>query len=145
GKKLLFMGGELAQAQEWNHDTELAWGALDDAAHAGMSSVVRDLNWLYRNTSALHGDADPTGFAWIIGDDRDNSVFAFLRRHKGQCALVVSNFTPVPRIAYRIGVPVAGRWLERLNTDAEVYGGSNMGNGGAAQTTPEASHGCRQS
>ncbi|MBF6618305.1 MAG: 1,4-alpha-glucan branching protein GlgB [Candidimonas sp.] len=146
GKKLLFMGGELAQVHEWNHDAQLDWAALDDPLKAGVQSVVRDLNALYRSTPALHGsDAVPAGFAWIIGDDQDNSVFAFLRRHGGQTALVVSNMTPVPRIAYRIGVPQAGRWKECLNTDAGSYGGSNMGNMGAVATSGHPSHGYDQS
>ncbi|NYT45250.1 1,4-alpha-glucan branching protein GlgB [Alcaligenaceae bacterium] len=146
GKKLLFMGGELAQVHEWNHDAQLDWAALDDPLKVGVQSVVRDLNVLYRSTPALHGsDAVPAGFAWIIGDDQDNSVFAFLRRHGGQTALVVSNMTPVPRIAYRIGVPQAGRWKECLNTDAGSYGGSNMGNMGAVATSGHPSHGYDQS
>nr|WP_228255861.1 1,4-alpha-glucan branching protein GlgB [Pollutimonas thiosulfatoxidans] len=146
GKKLLFMGGELAQVHEWNHDAQLDWAALDDPLKAGVQGVVRDLNALYRSTPALHGsDAVPAGFAWIIGDDQDNSVFAFLRRHGGQTALVVSNMTPVPRIAYRIGVPQAGRWKECLNTDAGSYGGSNMGNMGAVATSGHPSHGYDQS
>lgn len=146
GKKLLFMGGELAQVHEWNHDAQLDWAALDDPLKAGVQSVVRGLNALYRSTPALHGsDAVPAGFAWIIGDDQDNSVFAFLRRHGGQTALVVSNMTPVPRIAYRIGVPQAGRWKECLNTDAGSYGGSNMGNMGAVATSGHPSHGYDQS
>src|SRR3546814_18720907 len=90
-----------------------------------MQALVRDLNSLYRNTPALYGgDAVPEGFAWVVGDDDTNSVFAFLRRHQGQTALAVSNMTPVPRMAYGIGVPIAGHWLERLNTDAQTYGGS---------------------
>jgi len=146
GKKLLFMGGELAQVHEWNHDAQLDWAALDDPLKVVVQSVVRDLNVLYRSTPALHGsDAVPAGFAWIIGDDQDNSVFAFLRRHGGQTALVVSNMTPVPRIAYRIGVPQAGRWKECLNTDAGSYGGSNMGNMGAVATSGHPSHGYDQS
>ncbi|SHH42398.1 1,4-alpha-glucan branching enzyme [Pollutimonas bauzanensis] len=146
GKKLLFMGGELAQEREWNHDAQLDWPALGDTRHAGVQKLLRDLNAVYRATPALHGsDADPQGFSWVIGDDQNNSVFAFLRRHGGQCALVVSNMTPVPRADYRIGVPVAGRWVELLNTDAQVYGGANMGNGGGAATTAQAAHGQEQS
>lgn len=146
GKKLLFMGGELAQGHEWNHDGALDWPALDDPLHAGVQAVVRDLNALYRSTPALHaGDAAAQDFAWIIGDDHDNSVFAFLRSHGEQYALVVSNMTPVPRIAYRIGVPRAGRWIERMNTDAGGYGGSNMGNLGEVQTSGHPSHGYEQS
>jgi 1,4-alpha-glucan branching enzyme len=142
GKKLLFMGGELAQSREWNHDDQLDWPSLNDSYHRGAQKLVRDLNGLYQATPALHAsDNDPSGFAWVVGDDQQNSVFAFLRRHDGQHVLVVSNLTPVPRHDYRIGVPIAGRWAERLNTDAEVYGGSNMGNAGAAMAGPVPSHG----
>jgi 1,4-alpha-glucan branching enzyme len=112
----------------------------------GVQAVVRDLNHVYRSTPALHAsDSDPSGFAWVIGDDQANSVFAFLRRHEGQWALVVCNMTPIPRIGYRVGVPVSGRWVERINTDAEVYGGSNMGNAGGAVAGAQASHGYEQS
>src|SRR3546814_6187976 len=103
-----------------------------------MQALVRDLNSLYRNTPALYGgDAVPEGFAWVVGDDDANSVFAFLRHHNGQTALVISNMTPVPRMAYGIGVPIAGRWSERLNTDASVYGGSGVGNSGSANRSEE--------
>lgn len=146
GKKLLFMGAELAQASEWNHDAQLDWASLSHAPHAGIQRLVRDLNTMYRATPALYGsDADPQGFSWVIGDDRANSVFAFMRSHGRQCVLVISNMTPVPRAGYRIGVPLAGRWKELLNTDAHIYGGSNMGNGGGTATTAEASHGQEQS
>ncbi|MBB5214798.1 1,4-alpha-glucan branching protein GlgB [Parapusillimonas granuli] len=151
GKKLLFMGGELAQQVEWNHEAALDWAGLEPgrpeaAMRAGMQRLVRELNALYRRLPALHGaDADPTGFAWTVGDDTGNSVFAFTRWYAGQCVLVVSNMTPVPRQAYRIGVPVSGRWCELLNTDAAVYGGSNVGNGGEAWTAPVPAHGHEQS
>ncbi|RTZ45622.1 1,4-alpha-glucan branching protein GlgB [Candidimonas sp. SYP-B2681] len=146
GKKLLFMGGELAQEREWNHDAHLDWAALDDVHHGGIQKLVRDLNELYRATPAMFGsDTDPAGFEWLIGDDHTNSVFAFLRLHQGQCVLVVSNMTPVPRSDYRIGVPIHGRWKELLNTDAEIYGGSNVGNGGGADTTAHPEHGREQS
>lgn len=146
GKKLLFMGGELAQPGEWNHDGQIDWPCLADSLHAGTQALVRDLNALYADTPALYGgDAIPEGFTWVVGDDYGNSVFAFLRQHAGQTVLAVSNMTPVPRHGYRIGVPVAGRWAERLNTDGHVYGGSNMGNGGEVRSEPEASHGYEQS
>jgi 1,4-alpha-glucan branching enzyme len=142
GKKLLFMGGELAQSREWNHDDQLDWSALNDSYHAGVQKLVRDLNGIYRATPALHGsDTDPSGFSWVVGDDQANSVFAFLRRHEGQSVLLVSNMTPVPRQDYRIGVPAVGRWVERLNTDAEIYGGSNMGNAGTVSASAVPSHG----
>lgn len=146
GKKLLFMGAELAQEREWNHDTQLDWAALDDIHHAGVQKLVRDLNALYRVSPALYGsDNDPQGFAWIVGDDQQNSVFAFLRKHGDAYALVVSNMTPVPRNDYRVGVPIAGRWVELLNTDADLYGGVNMGNGGSAVASDHPMHGHGQS
>jgi 1,4-alpha-glucan branching enzyme len=133
GKKLLFMGGEFAQDREWNHDTGLDWHLLDDPANLGVQHVLRDLNTLYRGVPALHqGDCDPAGFRWVVIDDSGNSVFAYLRSplDGGAPALVVCNFTPVPRFGYRLGVPQAGAWRECMNTDAAVYGGSNLGNGG---------------
>ncbi|WP_313369767.1 1,4-alpha-glucan branching protein GlgB [Achromobacter animicus] len=142
GKKLLFMGGELAQPTEWNHDATLNWNLLDHAGHLGIQRLVADLNRLYRDVPALHArDADPSGFAWTILDDQDNSVVAFLRTDGQQQMLVVSNFTPVTRHDYRIGVPRAGRWAERLNTDASHYGGSGQGNQGGAHTGDMAAHG----
>lgn len=146
GKKLMFMGDELGQDAEWNHDAQVDWGALGDALHTGVQSVVRDLNFLYRELPALHaGDAAPAGFEWVIGDDTDNSVFVFLRRNEDRTALVVCNMTPVPRDSYLVGVPVAGVWVERLNTDAADYGGSGMGNSGRVQTEPIGNHGQDQS
>jgi len=146
GKKLLFMGAELAQGHEWNHDASLDWDALKDPMHRGIQHLVRDLNGLYRSLPALHArDADSSGFEWVIGDDAQNSVSAYLRRDGERVALVVCNLTPVPREHYRIGVPKAGRWAERLNTDAGVYGGSGLGNAGEAQTQAVAAHGQGQS
>ncbi len=112
GKKLLFMGGEIAQEHEWSHDGELDWGALGDPLRLGVQRLVRDLNRLYAGERALHQrDAVSTGFRWVVGDDRQNSVFAFVRYGDEQAApvLVVCNMTPVPRTGYRIGVPRAGR------------------------------------
>jgi 1,4-alpha-glucan branching enzyme len=106
--------------------------------------LVRDLNALYRQQGALHeGDSLPGGFRWVIGDDSANSVFAFLRygNEDGRMMLVVCNMTPVPRVAYGIGVPRAGYWREMLNTDAGLYGGSNMGNAGGMDTVPTQMHG----
>jgi len=146
GRKLLFMGGEIAQAREWDHDGAVDWDACGDASHAGVQTLVADLNRCYRDRPALHRrDSDPSGFAWVVGDDRANSVFAFLRRDGENCMLAVANMTPVPRHGYRIGVPAAGRWRERINTDARAYGGSGMGNGGAADTEPVPAHGHAQS
>ncbi|RZI59707.1 MAG: 1,4-alpha-glucan branching enzyme, partial [Zymomonas sp.] len=133
GKKLIFMGGEFAQQKEWNHDQSLDWHLLDDPSHAGMQRLVRDLNTLYREIPALHElDCDPAGFEWIDTQNSEESVIAFLRKDAlGNPVLIVSNFTPVPRHGYRIGVPIAGEWVERMNTDADLYGGSNVGNMGA--------------
>lgn len=142
GRKLLFMGGELAQRTEWNHDAELDWGALQDARHSGVQSLVRDLNALYCSLAPLHaGDSSPESFAWLVGDDVENSVFAFLRQHGEEYVLVVCNMTPVPRHDYRIGVPYGGWWREILNTDASEYGGSGVGNGGRVRARVTPSHG----
>ena len=143
GKKLLFMGGEFAQWQEWNHDRSLDWHLLDQPAHRGVQRAVRDLNTVYQRTSALHRvDADPAGFRWVIGDDRAQSVFAFLRFDgDGRSVLVVCNFTPVPRHGYRIGVPAGGTWSEIFNSDASDYGGSGMGNAGVVLADEQPSHG----
>lgn len=144
GKKLLFMGCELAQEREWDHDGELAWGSLADPLHRGVQRLIGDLNHCYRREPALHAtDAEPRGFRWIVGDDRANSVFAYLREAPGEGApiLVVCNMTPVPRHRYRIGVPATGTWREILNSDAAVYGGSNVGNDGSVTTIDATSHG----
>ncbi|WP_045760993.1 1,4-alpha-glucan branching protein GlgB [Xanthomonas albilineans] len=133
GRKLLFMGCELAQPTEWNHDAALPWHLRDDPRHRGIQYLVRDLNRLYVEHPALHVCDDvPEGFAWVIGDDASNSVFAYLRQARDGDApvLVVVNFTPEVRHGYRIGVPRAGRWHEWLNSDSAIYGGSNVGNGG---------------
>jgi 1,4-alpha-glucan branching enzyme len=136
------MGGELAQETEWNHDATLPWHLLDSADHRGVQRLVRDLNRLYIEKPALHeADADASGFEWIVGDDADNSVFAWLRRGGGDTVLVVANLTPEPRYAYRIGVIAAGEWRELLNTDASVYGGSGVGNGGHVAAEPVGTHG----
>ncbi len=140
GKKLLFMGGELAQRREWNHDWELDWGLLAQPAHAGVQRLVADLNRLYRSQPALHQrDCEPAGFRWVQVDDAANSVFAFLRSDAdGDFVLVVSNFTPVPRDGYRIGVPAAGRYRAVLNSDHERYWGSGYPTGEAIATEPRA-------
>lgn len=148
GKKLLFMGCEIADPREWSHDGEPNWSLLREEGHAGIQMLVRDLNRLYASEGALHAtDALPEGFDWVIGDDAANSVFAFLRKGRGddRPLLVVLNMTPVPRENYRIGVPRAGRWREVLNSDAGMYGGSNMGNDGGRNTQPEPAHGRSQS
>jgi len=132
GKKLLFMGQELAQAGDWRFEEALPWALLDDARHRGVQQLVRDLNRLYRREPALHRlDCEAAGFEWLVGDDAENSVLAWVRRDgAGREVIVVCNFTPVPRSAYRVPVRSgAQRWREALNTDAACYGGSNLGNG----------------
>jgi 1,4-alpha-glucan branching enzyme len=144
GKKLLFMGGEIAQEREWNHQTGLDWHLLDRPEHAGVQRLVRDLNRLYRELPALHQqDCESAGFSWLDGSDSDQSVLSYLRRGAAPDALaaVVCNFTPVVRERYRIGVPLPGRWRERLNSDAACYGGSNIGNGGEIASEPVPWHG----
>jgi 1,4-alpha-glucan branching enzyme len=148
GKKLLFMGSEIAQEREWNHDAEIDWEVLGNPAHAGIQRLVRDLNHLYGGERALHQrDARGDGFRWVIGDDRANSIFAFLRFGEAGSApiLVVCNMTPIPRYGYRVGVPRAGRWREIANTDSRFYGGSDLGNSGEVHSLGEQSHGEPQS
>ena len=131
GKKLLFMGQEWGQRGEWAHESELPWGELAVARHAGVQRLVRDLNRLYRDEPALHRlDADPAGFEWIESHDALHSTYAWLRRDdSGRMAIVVSNFTPVPRLDFRLGVPDGPwAWREAINTDAAAYGGSDLGN-----------------
>jgi 1,4-alpha-glucan branching enzyme len=140
GKKLLFMGQEFAQGAEWNCQVSLDWHLLDVHWHRGVQRLVRDLNHLYRELSALHElDCDPSGFEWIESDDGEHSVYAWLRRgaDSRSCVLVVCNFTPVPRHQYRLGLPYGGAWTERLNTDATDYGGSGMGNRGTISARAE--------
>ena len=132
GKKLQFMGAELGQSSEWRAAEELPWYLLQYPLHAGMKSLVRDLNRLYVNEVALHElDFSPQGFQWIDCHDADQSVVSWLRRGRdGRHAVIVLNFTPVPRHGYRLGVPLAQNYVERLNTDSAHYGGSDLGNGG---------------
>lgn len=144
GKKLLFMGCEFAQGREWNFNQSLDWHLLDDPNgwHAGVQHLVRDLNHTYRDQSALYAlDFNPRGFEWLVVDDHENSVFAFARRDdQGNEIIVISNFTPVPRYNYRIGVGRAGRYREILNTDAHYYHGGNIGNIGDVYTDPYPTH-----
>jgi 1,4-alpha-glucan branching enzyme len=132
GKKLLFMGQEFAQRREWSEERALDWDLLDTHGHDGMRRLVRDLNHAYRETPALHArDCEPEGFEWLVADDADNSVFAWLRKAPDAAPVVViSNFTPVMRTGYRIPVPMAGKWREIINTDASHYGGAGQGNAG---------------
>ena len=143
GKKLLFMGAELAQWREWNHDASLDWDLLEDEAHAGIALWLEDLNRLYHEEPALHElDCAPEGFEWIDANDAENSVFSYLRKGKeGEPVLAVLNCTPVPRDGYQVGVPAAGCWREILNSDAECYGGTNCGNKGGVDAEPIPLHG----
>ncbi|MBC7583149.1 1,4-alpha-glucan branching protein GlgB [Tardiphaga sp. vice352] len=138
GKKLMFMGCEFAQEREWNHDRSLDWHLLEQPKHVGIQSLVRDLNELYRNQPALHElDCDPAGFEWVITEDAASNVFAWLRKGanpRAQC-LVVVNFSPNVYRDYKVRVPFPGKWREVLNSDAGIYGGSNVGNAGEVQTT----------
>jgi 1,4-alpha-glucan branching enzyme len=148
GKKLLFMGAELAQPSEWDHDAELPWHLLEDPAHAGVQHLVRDLNHIYRSAPALHArDTDPFSFQWLVVDDADHSVLAFVRYgHALEDTLVViANLTPMVRHGYRVGLPHGGHWSERLNTDSSHYGGSNVGNHGRVLAEDVAQHGQRWS
>ncbi|TCP76913.1 1,4-alpha-glucan branching enzyme [Rhizobium sp. PP-CC-2G-626] len=147
GKKLLFMGGEIAQETEWNHDASIVWDLLDRPEHAGMQRLVGDLNRLYAAEPALqYGDLHPQGFDWAVSDDAEHSIFGMLRISEDRTSMIlaVSNMTPVPRQGYRIGVPMEGRWEEVFNSDAGVYGGSNLGNV-EAWTEHHTAHGKPQS
>jgi len=142
GKKLMFMGSEFGQEREWSHDHSLDWHLLDNPRHAGVQRLIRDLNKLYREVPALHElDCDHTGFEWLVMHDADRGVFAWLRKGQDTRArcLVVVNFTPQVYRDYRVRVPFTGAWREVLNTDAAIYGGSNVGNAGAVTTLDEGS------
>ncbi|MEW6034953.1 MAG: 1,4-alpha-glucan branching protein GlgB, partial [Chloroflexota bacterium] len=144
GKKLLFMGGEFGQWNEWCHDGSLEWHLLEYAPHAGVQRWLRDLNGLYRGEPALYElDHEPAGFEWVDCGDVAQSVVSFIRKGKstGALVLVACNFTPVPRFHYRVGVPRGGRWMEVLNSDAAEYGGSGLGNLGGAEAVPHPAHG----
>jgi 1,4-alpha-glucan branching enzyme len=144
GKKLLFMGSEIGQWSEWYHEQSLDWHLLQYEPHAGIQRWVRDLNRVYRALPALFKtDFDDRGFQWIVANDSDQSVLAFLRADEAEKnrLLVVCNFTPVPRLNYRLGVPVPGFWTEVLNSDAHAYGGSGVGNLGGVTAIEEPSHG----
>ncbi|HVT59697.1 MAG TPA: 1,4-alpha-glucan branching protein GlgB [Thermoanaerobaculia bacterium] len=148
GKKLLFMGAELGQWREWNHEASLDWHLLDEPAHAGLCRWLEDLNRLYREEPAMHQlDAGREGFAWIDGTDNENSVLAFARHGRAPAAPVVAvfNFTPMPRTNYRIGVPGGGTWRELLNSDSPHYGGSGQGNFGSVDAAPVPLHGLTHS
>jgi 1,4-alpha-glucan branching enzyme len=146
GKKLLFMGGEFGQKREWDHDGELEWWVLSHGLHAGLQRWVEDINRLYRTEPALHEvDFDAAGFAWVDVDSAESSTLAYLRRGRdGSPLLVVANCTPIVREDHLVGVPVAGRWRELLNSDAALYGGSGVGNQGGADTVAQPAHGHAQ-
>jgi 1,4-alpha-glucan branching enzyme len=144
GKKLLFMGGEFGQWNEWNHDTGLDWSLLHRVEHAGIARWAADVNKLYRDEPGMHElDCDPAGFLWVDANDADNCIITMLRRGKTteDWFLIVCNFTPVPRYDYRVGVPVAGYWKEVLNSDGGDYGGSGIGNEGGREAWWTPSHG----
>ena len=144
GKKLLFMGSELGQRREWNHDRGLDWDLLKEPMHQGLQNLVRDLNKLYRDEPALHElDCQPGGFTWIDANDADASVYSFIRRSTKSKDVIVClfNYLPTPRHNYRVGVPGSGDWKEILNSDAEYYGGGNLGNMSVVKTKGESWHG----
>jgi len=143
GKKMLFMGGEIGQWWEWNHDDSLPWHLLEYPPHRGLQQYISDLNHLYRSEPALYQvDFDWQGFQWIDLHDSDNSTLTYIRYAQDKHDLVICacNFTPVPRKEYRMGVPRGGVYRELLNSDADIYGGSSMGNGGSVQADPIPRH-----
>jgi 1,4-alpha-glucan branching enzyme len=144
GKKLQFMGDEFGQRGEWNHDASLDWHLLDQPPHAGLQRWMRDLNRLYRTAPPLHTlDAAPAGFEWIDCNDHQRSLISFIRRghDPGDVLLFACNFTPIPRLDERIGVPIGGFWRLVSNSDAREYGGSGVGSGEGAMAVQEAHHG----
>jgi len=148
GKKLLFMGGEFGQWTEWNHDAEIDWALFGHTHHDGLRRFVGDLNRLYRSQPALYEqDFHHQGFRWIQADDWQNSTYVYYRmaRDPNDMVVIACNFTPVLREDYRMGVPRPGYYQELLNSDAEIYGGGNIGNAGGVHSEPEPCHGCEQS
>ena len=143
GKKLLFMGSEFGQRSEWNHDEQLDWELLKEPSHDSLRRYVGDLNRLYRDYPALYElDCSPDGFSWIDADDAAHSIYSFCRfARNGETILVVLNFTPEPQNDYGVGVPHAGKFVELLNSDAEIYGGGNIGNLGDIAVTDQPQHG----
>jgi len=144
GKKLLFMGGEFGQWREWQHEESLDWHLTQYAPHRGLQQWVTDLNRLYREERALSElDFEPGGFEWVVSDDAEQSVLAFLRRDAAgrELVLAVFNFTPVPRVGYRIGVPRGGTWRELVNSDGKEYGGTGWGNFGRVEAQEVSAHG----
>jgi 1,4-alpha-glucan branching enzyme len=144
GKKLLFMGGEFGQWAEWNHDDALQWHLTGHEQHAGIQKVLKDLNRIYRDYPAMHQlDSHPDGFEWIDGSDAEQSVVSYMRKGmKGEKPVViVLNFTPIPRMNYRVGVSQGGHWSEIFNSDAADFGGSGHGNMGGVDAAPVGMHG----
>jgi len=144
GKKLLFMGGEFGQWDEWSADRSLDWHLLDGAGHLGLQALVRDLNRVYREEPALwEVDTEPAGFQWIDVNNADENAVAFLRKapESGRQIVCIGNFSPVVRASYRIGLPKAGHYREILNTDSSLYGGSNVGNQGGMEAESIPWHG----
>jgi 1,4-alpha-glucan branching enzyme len=144
GKTLMFMGDEFGQWREWNHDISLDWHLTNEPMHAGLRRWVRDLNTTYRGEPAMYEcDDSPQGFEWIDCNDPDRNIVSFVRRAKDpdNALLFVCNFSPVPRHNYRVGAPSSGVWVEVLNSDATLYGGSGIGNMGSAEATPFPMHG----
>jgi 1,4-alpha-glucan branching enzyme len=144
GKKLLFMGDEFGQWNEWNHDSSLDWHLLQYPFHSGLLRWVRDLNTFYRGQPSLHQlDSESAGFEWVDCNDFERSVVAFIRhgRDGSDLTLFAFNFTPVPQPNYRLGVPQGGQWREVLNSDAPLYGGSGQGNIGGVEAVPLPLHG----
>jgi 1,4-alpha-glucan branching enzyme len=141
------MGSEIGQTTEWNHDASVVWDLLDNPQHAGVQRLIRDLNRIYGSEPALQfSDLNSEGFEWAVGDDAENSIFGMFRfsEDRSSCILALSNMTPIPRHGYRIGVYNGGRWAEILNTDAAIYGGSNVGNS-EVWSDEQPSHGKPQS
>jgi 1,4-alpha-glucan branching enzyme len=148
GKKLLFMGGEIAQYGEWNHDAELDWPTLQDDRHTGVQRLMGDINRVYRETPALWElDHEPAGFQWIDANDAENNVLSFFRANEDrtQFLVCIANLSPVPRYNFRIGLPTRGDYAEALNTDSESYGGGNVGNLGIVEAEPVPWHGLNYS
>lgn len=144
GKKLLFMGGELGQWQEWNHDTSLDWHLLEYQRHTELQKWIQDLNFLYKYEPAIHEmDCSPDGFEWIDCGDADSSIISLIRKGRStkDIFFIICNFTPVPRFNYQVGVPRGGIWTEVLNSDAKEYGGSGQGNLGGIEASPVSFHG----
>ena len=146
GKQLLFMGGEIAQEREWDHDSSLDWHLLDDPGHRGIQTLVADLNRIYQGDPALwERDSSPEGFSWIDANDADNNVFSFYRTGAGarRHLVCIANLSPIPRLGFRVGLPARGRYEEVLNTDAEelrrVRGSGNMGRRGRSRCRGTAS------